>query len=551
MKKICRYILPIMIFLALSGCSDSISQTSSNENIDADIIIGSKDEQENTINTETETEEVSYDIGSDISVLSIKTKNQSDALDFVTKPVASHVAEDIASWTPNYQMPPAPYYEDCTITLTDTDDNIVLNSVDAMVKVRGNWTTTYQKKPLRIKFSEKQNLLGLNNNAEMKNWVLLAEYKDASMLRDKTVLSIAQEILGEDELYVADATFVEVEINEEYWGVYLLTELQQINENRVNITEAPKDYTGTDIGYFMEFDGYFENEDELQSFFVDYADNAPLIPFDGNDGSGKTITCLSERRSDKKSDVGITIKSDIYSQEQHDFIESYVNNVYRIMYSSAYENKSYVFNSDYTKIIEDESISPQEAVENVVDVHSLADMYIISEIACDADIYWSSFFMDVDFGVNGNKKLTFEAPWDYDSAMGNKDRCVDGQGFYAANIVPDVNDVYETINPWLTVLMYEDWFQDIIKDKWTDAYDSGVFERAYSMIDSDTEQYQEAFTRNYQRWNNIIDNSEFAGELSRNAAKCKTHSEATEYLSEWLQSRVEFMNEYEPMKKSL
>ena len=149
MKKICGYILPIMIFLALSGYSDSISQTSSNENIDADIIIGSKDEQENTINTETETEEVSYDIGSDISVLSIKTKNQSDALDFVTKPVASHVAEDIASWTPNYQMPPAPYYEDCTITLTDTDDNIVLNSVDAMVKVRGNWTTTYEFNLLR------------------------------------------------------------------------------------------------------------------------------------------------------------------------------------------------------------------------------------------------------------------------------------------------------------------------------------------------------------------------------------------------------------------
>lgn len=520
MNKICRYILPVITSLFLFGCSSGTNQTSVPE-------------------------EMNYDIGSDIPVISITTKNQSeDAIDFVTKPVNAYVAEQIASWTPNYKMPPAPYYEECSITLTDTDDTVMLNSVDAAVKVRGNWTTNYEKKPLRIKFTEKQNLLGLNNGAQMKNWVLLAEYKDASMLRDKTALSIAQEILDKDGLYAADAAFVEVEINGEYWGVYLLTEMQQINADRVNITEAPKDYTGTDIGYFMEYDGYYECEDELQGFFVDYADNAPLIPFDGNGGSGKTMTCHSRTHSNNRTDVGITLKSDIYSQEQHDFIESYVNNVYRIMYAAAYEDKAYAFSSDYTEIAEDSSLSPREAVEKVVNVQSLADMYIISELTCDADIYWSSFFMDVDFGAGGSKKLTFEAPWDFDSAMGNKERCADGQGFFAANTLYDVNDVYQTINPWLAVLMYEDWFQEIITDKWTDAYDSGVFERAYSMIESDTERLQDAFTRNYQRWNNIRDNSSFANELSKNAAKCKSHSEAAEYLSEWLKSRVEFLNDY-------
>lgn len=531
-----KKLLAVAAALTLSGCSGSAKENFSGAGKNAEDAVS----QDSNGSSDSRDE-----VNGDIAVLSIKTKNQSaDVMDFVTEPVASHVAKDIASWTPGYKMPPAPYYEECTITLTGADNKVLLDSAEAKVKVRGNWTTTYKKKPLRIKFTERQNLLGLNDGAEMKNWVLLAEYKDASMLRDKTALSIAQEILGEDGLYAADAEFVEVEINDEYWGVYLLSELQQINENRVNITEAAKDYTGTDIGYFMEYDGYYVNEEPLQSFFVDYADNAPLVPFDGNGGSGKTITCLSERRSDGKKDVGITIKSDIYSQAQHDFIEDYVNNAYRIMYSAAYEDKAYVFSDDYTKIVEDKNISPQEAVEKAVDVNSLADVYIINEIACDADIYWSSFFMDADFGEGGSRKLTFEAPWDYDSGMGNKDRCADGQGFYAANIVPDVNNVYETVNPWLAVLMYEDWFQDIIRDKWTDAYDSGVFDRAYTMIETDTAQYQDAFERNYQKWNNILDKSEFANELSRKAAKCKTHAEAAEYLKEWLQSRVEFLNDY-------
>ncbi len=513
MKKIYRFILSVLIVLSLCGCKDTTASAERNNAI-------------------------SFEPGNGIPVLSITTNNPSEnALDFVTKPVDSFVAEQIASWTPNYEMPPAPYYEECKITLTDADGTITLSSVDAQVKVRGNWTTNYDKKPLRLKFTEKQNLLGLNDQAEMKNWVLIAEYKDTSMLRNKTALTMAREILGQDALYVADACFVEVVINGEYWGVYLLTEYQQINENRVDITEADADYEGIDIGYFLEFDGYYTNEDALQSFYMDYADHAPLVPFDGTENSEKTITDLSNV-------PGITIKSDIYSQEQHDFIASYVNNVYRIMYAAAYEDMAYVFNSDYTGLLASETLSPQEAVEQVVNINSLADMYIISELACDADIYWSSFFMDVDFGEGGNKKLTFEAPWDFDSAMGNKDRCADGTGFYAANIVWDVNNEYQTINPWLAVLVHEDWFQELISDKWTTAYDSGVFERAYTMIIEDTEQYSEAFARNYAKWNNIADKSAFSNELSAKSAGCQTHAEASAYLLEWLKSRVEFLNGY-------
>ena len=483
-----------------------------------------------------------FDIGGTMPVLSIETVNTAEnALDFVTKPVNAFVAASIASWTPDYEMPPAPYYETCSVTVTGTDNAVQLDAAEAQVKVRGNWTTNYDKKPLRLKFTEPQNLLGMNDGADAKNWVLLACYKDGSMLRDKTALTIAHELLAPDGLYASDAEFVEVQINGQYWGVYLLAEYQQINADRVNITEAPKDYQGTDIGYFLEFDGYYVNETEMQSFLIDYADNAPLIPFDGEDGGGRTVTVSSRMVQNMGKEVGYTIKSDIYSQAQHDFIAAYVDAVYDILYAAAYEDAAYAFNAETCSIEAAQGMTPQEAVEAVVNVESLADAYILNELACDADIYWSSFFMSADFGADGDGRLTFHAPWDFDSAMGNKDRCADAQGFYAANAVYDVNDMYETINPWLAVLMYEDWFQTYIRSAWTDAYDSGVFDRALAEIQADTAQYADAFTRNYERWDNLKNNAA-ADELSPRSAKCRTHEEAADWLHEWLTLRVEFLN---------
>ena len=485
----------------------------------------------------------------EIPVLSIETTGDNAGnMDFVTKPVAEHVAKAIASWTPNYVMPPEPYYEDCIITLKDAGSNVLIDKAEAEVKVRGNWTTSYDKKPLRIKFKKAQSMLGLNAGQSFKNWVLLAEYKDASMLRNKTALTIAREILGEDGFYVSDAELVEVVINGEYWGVYLLAEQQEIKEGRLDITEAEDDYTDTDIGYFLEFDGYYMNEEPLQRFQVSYADNAALVPFDGDGGSGRTMKCLSDPEYGYKNDIGITIKSDIYSQEQHDFIASFVDNVYKIMYFAAYRDEAYIFNEDYTSITKTDKITPKEAVEQVVDVQSLVDIYILNELFCDADVYYSSFFMAVDFGPEGDKKLTFQAPWDFDSGLGNKNRCLDGTGFYAANIVPDVDGgpngggQYETINPWLAVLIYEDWMQDSIRKTWTKAYDAGVFDRAFAMIAEDKTRCQAAFTRNYKKWNNIINNAPFVNELSPLAAACTNQEEAADFLLEWLQSRVEFLN---------
>ena len=478
-------------------------------------------------------------LGDVMPVIEIVTDSkEKDALDFVTKPTAGHVSSSIASWNKGYKKPPEPYYEPCSVSVTDKGGSRLIDSAHANVKVRGNWTTAYDKKPLRIKFDEKQSMLGLNNGSEMKNWVLLAEYKDGSMLRNRSALAMADELLSVDGVYAADSQLVEVTVNGEYFGVYLLTEQPQVNKNRINITEPEEGYEGTDIGYFLEYDGYYYTEDELHGFKIYYNTDASLTPYDGNDGSGRKGTPLSGGQNK----VGMSIKSDVYSKAQTDFIKHFVDNVYNIMYYAAYEGKAYIFNDDFSEIYETDSCSPREAVERVVDVNSLADMYIVSELTCDADIYWSSFFMYADFGEGGSRRLTFCNPWDFDSAMGNKDRCASGEGYYAANIVPDVNGNYRTINPWLAVLMYQDWYTDIIREKWTKAYDDGVFERGVSLIETESSTLAPAFERNYDKWDNIIHN-DAGNELCRAAAACKTHAECAAYLSEWLQKRIAFMNE--------
>ncbi|MBQ4156636.1 MAG: CotH kinase family protein [Clostridia bacterium] len=473
--------------------------------------------------------------GEEIGRIVITTVHQGEgAMDFVMLPVAGHVSKQIATWTPDYVFPPEPYYEDCLISVYDESGEMVIDEEMAEVKVRGNWTTSYPKKPLRIRFDKKQSMLDLNGGEEYKNWNLLAEYKDGSMLRNKTALTIANGILAPEGLYASDCKLVEVEINGEYMGVYLLTEHQQVNEGRVEVNEPEKDYEATDIGYFLEFDAYAENEPDLNRFSMSYAGGVKLTPFDGNGGSGKTQSATTG---------GITIKSDIYSFRQRDFIADYVNDVFRILYNAAYRDEAYIFNDKFTRIKRTKDITPQEAVERVINVDSLACMYIINEIACDADIYMSGVFMSADFSEGGDTRISFHAPWDFDSALGNKNRCINGTGFHAANIVYDVNDNFTSINPWMAVLIYEDWFREIIMEKWTEAYDAGVFDNALCMISDDAERYADAFTRNYDKWNNLIDNGEFAHELSQASKQCVTHKEAADSLYAWLKARIDFLNE--------
>ena len=128
-------------------------------------------------------------------------------------------------------------YVDCTITTSNCDEDYILNEAVCEIKVRGNYTLNYAKKPFRLKFDKKQKMFGLNDNAKAKSWVLLADWKDRSLSNNATNFFLGNTILASDGYYSSDYRHVEVYLNGKYWGVYLLAEQQQLNEYLIDLTE--------------------------------------------------------------------------------------------------------------------------------------------------------------------------------------------------------------------------------------------------------------------------------------------------------------------------
>lgn len=453
--------------------------------------------------TEKETYAYRPHIFDQIPTISIQTSDGSDK--FITEPNLESKYNGTIE------------YVSATIGV-DGPEGMCLSALPAQVKARGNYTLEYDKKPIRIKFEQKQNLLGLNEGKAFKSWVLLADYKDMSALNNATAFYLGKTILGSDGYYCSDFCTVKVRINDTDWGVYLLAEQQEAKEGRANAVEADKDETGIDVGYLVEYDGYYSREQEIPNggdptFTIDY---------------GGTLT--KQNGADYTPfQIGYTVKSDLTSETQRLFLQSYLQNAFRILRAAAYENKALRFNADFTGT-EPADCTPQEAVEAVVDVRSLADTYILQEIACDPDMAWSSFYLSLDMREGGRQKLVFEAPWDYDSAFGIKwNTANSAYGMYAAN----------QENPWISVLIRTPFFRTLVREKWQKLCKYDIFKTALSLIEEQTASYGTEFEKSLKRWPSRLWG---IGELTYEMNAISTQANAAKHLSTWLHTRLNYLN---------
>lgn len=422
------------------------------------------------------------------------------------------------------------HYVNATVTVSDCDAQYVISDAEAQVKARGNWTLNYPKKPIRIKFAEKQGMLGLNEGQQYKNWNLLADWKDLSMSNNTAALYLAQNILGADGYYVSDFMNVEVYINGGYWGVYLLVEQQEINEGRTSVTEGEKDYTGTDIGYMFEYDAYYRDERNMPNgsgdptFEINYglfADGWGMPHPDPYQANGLH---------------GFTVKSDIYDDAQLEFLASYVQNAYDIITMAVYEDKHYAFNEDYTGIVPIEGKSMQDTVSQVVELQSVVDMYLLNEIVCNPDIAWSSFYLTLDMSENGSKKLIYEAPWDYDSCFGMRASTLTTPG-------TETNEglyVSRTQNPWLRVFSEQEWFMELVAERWNQIKKAGVPDSTIDFIEQQKVMYEADYAENYRRWKERVwdGNEEVVPELNT----YQKQGDAADFLIRWLTGRFEYLD---------
>lgn len=122
-------------------------------------------------------------------------------------------------------------YIDCTVEIVDEEGGTHETILDAKskIKIRGNSTSSGEKKPFNIKFSGKTDVLGMGKN---KKWCLLANCYEKTLIRNQTVFDLAETI---GLSYTPSYRVVDVYHNNKYLGSYLLTDAVEASESRVDI----------------------------------------------------------------------------------------------------------------------------------------------------------------------------------------------------------------------------------------------------------------------------------------------------------------------------
>lgn len=121
------------------------------------------------------------------------------------------------------------YEEYAFMTLYSPDGRINHFDGSSRLKGRGNSTWDQNKRPYLLKLSADGDLLGMGS---AKKWVLLANAYDETNLNNKFVFDLASQVGFH---WSADSQFVDLYLNGEYRGLYLLTEKIEIHSNRLDI----------------------------------------------------------------------------------------------------------------------------------------------------------------------------------------------------------------------------------------------------------------------------------------------------------------------------
>lgn len=326
-------------------------------------------------------------------------------------------------------------------TITTTINNQTATYNDVEIKGRGNSTWTQIKKPYQIKLKDKEGFFNIGKN---KKWVLLANYFDPTYLRNDIAFYL-EKLLKEP--YNMEGSFIELSIDDNYRGLYYLSEKVEANKYRVDLKN--------DYGTLVELDN-INGESEGCN----------------HDEQGNCILFKDFVNEDNTSVV------------KENFISS--------------------LNSVYEKI----RLKDLEAIEKIIDVDSFAKYYLLSEFTVNPDAYRSSFYMYKD-GLED--KIYAGPGWDFDLALGNlrwDSSVVDLNSFYSPfeNMVlkpyathEDSPQLIDSISTLLYDLMDIPEFQQRVKEIYQETL-AGKGDEILDYIKSQAEYIKPAVLRDQERW---------------------------------------------------
>jgi hypothetical protein len=416
-------------------------------------------------------------------------------------------------------------YKHGTATLSNCHEKFAFESVGVNIRARGNSTFGAPKKPFRLKFDAKQEMLGLNGGKAYKSWVLMADYYDGSMLRTFGTFKFAKALM-ESKYYSSDCTHVEVYLNGEYRGVYLLCEQTQMNRGRVDIPEKEDGDNSLEHGYLMIGVGGQVDEPELVTIPIDLRIT---------DRTGQTRHYHA---------INFTLSGGTYTREQKEYVTRYVAGVFQVIGKAVYDHEYYDLDRDgnltrkrnfeWAKNDEERQI---ETVSAVFNLESAVSMCILDEICKNLDAM--AFNMYVDLSPEGDGVLTLAAPWDFDFSMANTHYSTTHSysGFYATNFSESEG---VRVNFLYVLLGSIPWFEDMIREQWQENYTE--LKSVVSEMISVNHAYDAAFNRDWDRWGKPIHRNLIHHHASADLATFNEHADAGTFVTDWLTMRLWWLN---------
>ncbi len=324
------------------------------------------------------------------------------------------------------------------------------------VRGRGNSTWILPKKPYRLKFPEKVSPIGLDHT-KAKSWVILAHDMDKSLLRNHLAFEVSRVLFNPDEnyhdpsaiLFTPCSQFINVYMNDEYHGLYQMSDHMEQREGRIAVEELtdkdgadPEKITG---GYIVETDIH-----------------------EGNHYSPRKNIKMTYKYPDDKE----------YDPAQYEYITNFIGQMENALYSSSFKD-------------------PQAGWRKYLDEKTVIDFIIVKELCGDMDGY-TSIYMYKRRGVD---KLFFGPIWDVDKGWDNDNRTPHWNyppesslmmfaGFWMPNNVED---------DWMQRLWDDETFRAAVAKRWSSVRDRLV-NKIMTELDARTAAMSKAIEANYTVW---------------------------------------------------
>ena len=285
-----------------------------------------------------------------------------------------------------------------TLVMLNADGTLEYDGLLTQIKGRGNSTFPLSKKPYQIKLDKSTDLCGMGKS---KTWILLAEYRDNSLLRNRIVFDLADAV---GLPYSSRSQFVDVYINGDYYGTYLLCEKVEIGSSRVaidNLEKATEDVNDQALDSY----GKFGKKNAAKQSAKGYD-----IPNDPEDITGGYLVELEKPMRYTAEASGfvtkrgqpVVIKEPEYASRAQ---AEYIRNFFQ-----GFENAIFAKNG----------IDPGTGKHygDFVSMDSLVKKYLIEEIVKNFDGNTSSRFFYKP--ADSQSLIAYAGPvWDYDITLGN------------------------------------------------------------------------------------------------------------------------------------